>query len=107
MNAQPFNTQIRTQDIEKSAEEAANFLKMLANPKRMIILCMLCSGELSVNAINSNLKLSQSALSQHLGILRKANLVDTRRDSQTIYYRLKGDKTTRTMLLLQDMFCPS
>lgn len=107
MNAQSSNPQIRTQDMERSAEEAANFLKMLANPKRMIILCMLCSGELSVNAINSNLGLSQSALSQHLGALRKADLVETRRDSQTIYYRLKGDKTTRTILLLQDMFCPS
>lgn len=98
---------IRTQDMQNHAEEAANFLKMLANPKRMVILCMLSSGEMSVNGINENLNLSQSALSQHLAALRKADLVDTRRDSQNIYYRLKGDNTIRTILLLQEMFCPS
>lgn len=97
---------IRAQDMEEHAEEAASFLKVMANSKRMIILCMLSAGEISVNAMNENLNISQSALSQHLAALRKADLVDTRRDSQTIYYRLKGDKTIRTILLLQEMFCP-
>ncbi len=101
-----MQSKIRSQDMSAHAEEACNFLKSIANPKRMMILCMLSEEEMPVHAINEKLNIAQSALSQHLSALRKADLVTTRRDSQHIYYRLKGDKTERIILLLQDMFCP-
>lgn len=103
---QSLTSQIRSQDMSEHAEEATTFLKSLANSKRMMILCMLSEEEMPVHAINERLNIAQSALSQHLAALRKAGLVATRRDSQTIYYRLKGDKTVRIILLLQEMFCP-
>ncbi|BCB07890.1 transcriptional regulator [Vreelandella venusta] len=72
-------------------EAGTNLLKALANEKRLQILCLLAEKELSVTQINQQLELSQSALSQHLAILRRDQLVDTRRESQTIYYSLSSE----------------
>ncbi|MCW4151919.1 metalloregulator ArsR/SmtB family transcription factor [Halomonas sp. 18H] len=80
--------------------QVSALLKAMANDNRLRILCLLAEGELSVSELNQQLVLSQSALSQHLAILRRAQLVTTRRDSQTIYYSLEGDcaKTLITTL---------
>ncbi|MDN6297820.1 MAG: metalloregulator ArsR/SmtB family transcription factor [Halomonas sp.] len=69
---------------------SAQLLKAMANAKRLHILCLLAEQELSVTQLNQRLDLSQSALSQHLAILRQQALVTTRRDSQTIYYSLSS-----------------
>ncbi|MBZ5487825.1 winged helix-turn-helix transcriptional regulator [Halomonas aquamarina] len=70
---------------------STHLLKALANEKRLQILCLLAEKELSVTQINHQLSLSQSALSQHLAILRRDALVTTRRESQTIYYSLSSE----------------
>ncbi|MCM2971271.1 MULTISPECIES: ArsR/SmtB family transcription factor [Larsenimonas] len=71
--------------------EATPILKAMANENRLRILCLLQEGEQSVSELNAKLELSQSALSQHLAVLRREGLVSTRRASQTIYYSLKGE----------------
>lgn len=71
---------------------ATSLLKAMANENRLRILCLLDEAELSVSELNARLSLSQSALSQHLAILRREGMVTTRRASQTIYYSLKGDQ---------------
>ncbi len=68
--------------------QGTHLLKAMANEKRLQILCLLANQELSVTQINHQLALSQSALSQHLAILRNDGLVTTRRESQTIFYSL-------------------
>ena len=68
--------------------EAATFLKALANEQRLSMLCCLIDGALSVGEINARVPLSQSALSQHLAVLREAGLVATTRKSQAVYYSL-------------------
>lgn len=73
---------------ESQAEAAAGMLAALANPRRLMILCSLVEGEKSVGELNEKIPLSQSALSQHLAKLRAEKLVHTRRESQTIYYRI-------------------
>jgi len=73
-------------------DEASALLKAMANDNRLRILCLLEGSELSVTELNQRLALSQSALSQHLAILRRENLVSTRRESQTIYYSLHGER---------------
>ncbi|SEK21539.1 ArsR/SmtB family transcription factor [Halomonas daqiaonensis] len=78
-------------------DEASALLKAMANDNRLRILCLLDGSELSVTELNQRLSLSQSALSQHLAILRRENLVSTRRESQTIYYSLHG-KRARTLI---------
>ena len=78
-------------------KEAATILKAMANIKRLEILINLSHHEMSVGALQDNLVLSQSALSQHLAILRKANIVQTRRSRQQIFYRLEN-KTVKRIL---------
>ncbi len=68
--------------------EAARLLKALANEKRLLLLCKLVEGERSVSELNASVDRSQSALSQHLAVLRSDKLVSTRREAQTIYYSL-------------------
>ena len=95
------------QEMEQHASQAAELLKKMANPSRLMILCSLSEGELSVGELNERVTLSQSALSQHLAALRKADLVDTRREAQTIFYSLKGNHAMKVVAVLQDIFCPS
>ncbi|NVK03144.1 MAG: winged helix-turn-helix transcriptional regulator [Oceanospirillaceae bacterium] len=92
--------------MRENAGNAARLMKALANDSRLLILCYLDGKELSVSELNENLDLSQSALSQHLAVLRRDGLVKTRRDSQTIYYSLEGDQARRIISTLHDMFCP-
>ncbi len=73
-------------------DHSTALLKALANDNRLRILCLLDGSELSVTELNQRLALSQSALSQHLAILRREGLVSTRRASQTIYYSLQGEQ---------------
>jgi DNA-binding transcriptional ArsR family regulator len=88
------------------AAEAAQLLKALGNEQRLHILCNLLDGALSVGELNQRLELSQSALSQHLALLREMELVETRREAQTIYYSLPDGPVVRVMALLQDIYCP-
>ncbi|EWG99173.1 ArsR/SmtB family transcription factor [Halomonas sp. BC04] len=87
-------------------DQATALLKALANDNRLRILCLLDDSELSVTELNQRLSLSQSALSQHLAILRREGLVTTRRASQTIYYSLQGDQAKaliETLVRLQQL----
>ncbi len=94
------------QDMMPHARDAAELMKELANENRLMILCSLVNGELSVSQLNESTPLSQSAVSQHLARLREANLVATRRESQTIFYRLNGDAAIRVIAVLQSIYCP-
>lgn len=93
--------------MKANASQAAKLMKALGNESRLLILCYLDGKELSVSELNSCLDLSQSALSQHLAVLRKDGLVKTRRESQTIYYSLEGDTAKRIIHTLHEMYCPS
>lgn len=72
--------------MESASEAAAELLKAMANPQRLRVLCLLVEREMSVGEINALVPLSQSALSQHLAVLREKNLVATRREAQTVFY---------------------
>lgn len=93
-------------ELADNASRAAGLLKAMSNENRLMILCSLQDGELSVGQLNAIVPLSQSALSQHLSSLRKANLVSIRRDSQTIYYRIEGEAATKVIMVLKDIYCP-
>ena len=92
-------------EMARHAEDAAQFLKLMANPHRLMILCHLLESELSVSEINQHVPLSQSALSQHLAILRNSGMVATRREQQTIYYRLANPGVQAIMDQLYNQFC--
>jgi DNA-binding transcriptional ArsR family regulator len=90
--------------MQKCAPRALKLLKTMANEKRLFILCNLLDGELSVNELAERVELSQSALSQHLAILRKANYVSTRKESQTVFYSIEGEDTKQVMALLHNLY---
>ena len=92
-------------DLTERSEEVASYLRVLANSSRLLILCELRTGERSVGALEDAVGLTQSALSQHLAKLRVSGIVATRRDAQTIYYRLSDPKTVRMMATLYDVLC--
>ncbi|MFT6916806.1 MAG: DNA-binding transcriptional ArsR family regulator [Motiliproteus sp.] len=96
---------IPLEQMRENAAQAAQFLKAIANESRLMILCHLDGKELSVTQLNQHLDLSQSALSQHLAVLRKDGLVTTRRASQTIYYSLSGEGAMQIIHALRQMFC--
>ena len=87
------------------AQQAADLMSALGNRNRLMVLCALVDGELAVGELNARVPLSQSALSQQLAVLRKQDLVITRKQGQSVYYRLHGDKAQRVLALLKELFC--
>jgi DNA-binding transcriptional ArsR family regulator len=92
--------------LAKQAGEAAQLLKLLGNEKRLLILCFLAvRGEMTVGELVGVVKLSQSALSQHLARLREDGLVIFRRTSQTLHYRVADPRALRVLQVLKEIFC--
>lgn len=93
------------EDIRANAGRAAELLKSMSNPARLMVLCQLTEGEKSVGELERIVPLSQSALSQHLAVLRRRNLVTTRRSGQMIYYSLAGVEASAVLATLYGLFC--
>jgi len=92
----------RTLNLQHHATEAASLLKVMANDRRLVVLCELANaGERSVRELEAVSGLSQSALSQHLAKMRQHGIVQTRRSAQTIYYSL----ASREAAILIDVLC--
>jgi DNA-binding transcriptional ArsR family regulator len=91
--------------LDAKAEQASRLLTALANPKRLMVLCNLVNGERSVGELTEIAGISQSALSQHLGKMRALELVETRREGQTIYYRLASPAAREVIETLYRVFC--
>ncbi len=92
--------------LAEAADQASEFLKSLANPVRLRILCMLAQGESPVGDIAEKLAARQSLISQHLALLRKDGLVRPRRDGQTIHYALADERAKKLIAVLYENFCP-
>ncbi|MBI2717305.1 MAG: winged helix-turn-helix transcriptional regulator [Rhizobiales bacterium] len=93
-------------EFEARAGEAVGLLKSLANEKRLMILCkLLDAGEMNVSALGEHAGLSQSALSQHLARMREEEIVDFRRDRQTIFYRVSDRNVGRILKTLKSIYC--
>lgn len=92
--------------MEAQANKASSVLGALSNEKRLVILCQLVDGERSVNDLTELLGAPQSTISQHLGVLRREGLVQTRRDAQTLYYSLAGNEARAILETLQALYCP-
>ncbi|WP_349262452.1 metalloregulator ArsR/SmtB family transcription factor [Geminicoccus sp.] len=93
--------------LQEKAAEAARMLRLLANENRLLLLCHLAgAGEMTVGALAETIGLSQPALSQHLAKLREDGLVETRKESQAVFYRLADPKAARLLEVLRDLYCP-
>ena len=93
-------------DLEARAGEAARLLRLLANERRLVLLCHLIEeGEATVGRLAEAVGLSQPALSQHLAKLREDGLVVARREATTLHYRLADPRVARLLVTLRDVFC--
>ena len=92
--------------LEDKAGEVAAVLRALANERRLLILCQLVEhGEANVTALAEAVGLSQSALSQHLARMREEGLVASRRESQTVWYRIADPRIEQLFATLHRLFC--
>ncbi|HEY0125396.1 MAG TPA: sulfite-sensing transcriptional repressor BigR [Rhizobium sp.] len=92
-------------DMEARAGEVASLLKTLAHPVRLMLACTLAQGEFSVGALEERLDIHQPTLSQQLGVLREAGVVETRREAKQIFYRLTEKKAAQLIEALYVIFC--
>lgn len=96
---------MKIEKLHREAGRATTLLKVMANESRLQILCQLVHGEKSVSAIEQAVGLRQSAISQHLAIMRRERIVATRREAQQIFYRLASPEAQAIMETLYQSFC--
>jgi DNA-binding transcriptional ArsR family regulator len=101
--SQPFDAET-VKALQKQAPEAARLMKTLANEQRLKLLCRLGKGEASAGELADYAGLAQSAASQHLAKMRDLNIVATRREAQTIYYRLEDERVFKVIGLLCELY---
>jgi len=99
---------VDVQELEEKAADIATLLKAMGNERRLLILCELVAhGEMSVGAMVKRIGLGQSALSQHLAKMREEGIVATRREGQTIWYRIAEPRVEELMAILHRLYCSS
>lgn len=92
--------------MRKAAAEASGVLRALANEDRLLLLCQMSQGEVSVGELEELLDIRQPTLSQQLGVLRNEGLVNTRRDGKRIYYSVADHKVLALLELMYGLYCP-
>ena len=92
--------------LRAAAQEASALLRALANEDRLLILCQLTQGELSVGELEAQLDIRQPTLSQQLAVLRTEALVTTRREGKRIHYSVADGAVLAVLACLYDQFCP-
>lgn len=91
--------------LHQSAESACQLLKALANSDRLMLLCQLAQGELNVGELEARTGIAQPTLSQQLAVLRREELVETRREGKQVYYRIASQQALAVIETLYRLFC--
>ena len=92
-------------EMIENVTEASEFLKKLANPNRLMIVCALVDGERSVRDLEDTLGIRQPGLSQQLAELREAGFVSGRKESKSVFYRLADERVVEFVAMMHRMFC--
>jgi len=100
-----MKTDFEITTMRDSAEQVVGILKSLANTDRLLILCHLSQAELNVSEIEEITEIKHPPLSQQLMILRKSDVVDTRRDGKQIYYSIKDQNLIVVLNTLYQLYC--
>lgn len=93
--------------LQGRADEVADLLKLLGNPQRLLIACLLTEGEFAVSAIEEKLGIRQPTLSQQLGALREAGVIEGRREAKAVIYHLADERLRQLLDALHRIFCPA
>ncbi|MBW4022186.1 MAG: winged helix-turn-helix transcriptional regulator [Proteobacteria bacterium] len=94
-------------DFLAQTEKVAELLKLLGNPQRLMIACLLAEGELAVGEIESRLGIRQPSLSQQIGALREAGIIQGRREAKAVIYHLADGRAAALLTALHEIFCPA
>ena len=100
-----FTPKDLAEQMQQASMQASQLLKSLSHPNRLLLLCQLTQGEYCVSELESLVGVGQPSLSQQLGILRKDELVTTRREGKQIYYSIASDDALAVLELLYQRFC--
>jgi DNA-binding transcriptional ArsR family regulator len=92
--------------LRQAAGQAVAALKVLANEERLLLLCQLSQGEMSVGDMEAALDIHQPTLSQQLGVLRNEGVVHTRRDGKRIFYSVADPRLLQVLEVLYQLYCP-
>ena len=106
MFAMPQPDILDTQALRQAAAEAVAALKVLGNPTRLLLLCQMSQGEISVGDLEAQLDIHQPTLSQQLGVLRREGVVNTRRDGKKILYSVADARLLALLQTLYTLYCP-
>jgi DNA-binding transcriptional ArsR family regulator len=96
---------IDVDSMHEAAAAAARLMKALANPDRLMLLCQLSQGEMTVSELESALGILQPTLSQQLAVLRDEELVETRREGKYIFYSVRSGTALAVLNVLYEQFC--
>ena len=91
--------------MQERLDRAARCLKVLAHPIRLMIIHLLGAGELSVQELEKAVGISQSSVSQHLGLLRDKEILESRRVAQQVFYRLRDPRLLQLTAITRELFC--
>ena len=91
--------------MQRNAAQAEAMLKLLANAKRLMILCHLVKGEKPVGQLADLVGLSSSALSQHLAKMRELEIVQAQKQGQMVYYRISNPEVEAILSTLYLIYC--
>ena len=100
-----MKTPVDSEQMAAAADRASALLKTLGHRDRLMILCSLAEGERAVGDLADQLGLTQSSLSQHLARMRAEGLVATRREAQSVFYRLESGEAREVIDSLYKIFC--
>lgn len=101
----PDTTGLDIDQMRRSAGEATGVLRVLAHEDRLLLLCQLSQAELTVGELEEQLDIRQPSLSQHLGVLRREGLVQTRREGKYIHYRIADERVLAVLQTLYEHYC--
>jgi DNA-binding transcriptional ArsR family regulator len=97
---------IEPERLRQAAGQAVSALKVLANEDRLLLLCQLSQGEMSVSELEETLDIRQPTLSQQLAVLRSESVVKTRREGKRIFYSVADPKVLQVLGALYKLYCP-
>ncbi len=92
--------------MEEKAKELAQLLKVLANENRLLLLCRLMQGPHTVGGLCERIpNITQSALSQHLALLKAHGILDFSKTGQKVTYRIADHRVEQVMAVLKEHYC--
>ena len=106
MFGMPKSKSLDPELLRAAAGEAVAALKALGNPERLLLLCQLSQGELSVGELEASLGIRQPTLSQQLGVLRREGMVQTRREGKNVIYSVADARLLALLRTLYTQYCP-